>query len=93
MATPSGGPVDRLAVDRERAGAELGQARDAAQQRGLAAAARADDAHNLVALRSSSDSWRNATTVPSRNSLLALSATMTGPTPTVPLPASRRSSK
>src|SRR5215203_2252123 len=41
---------DRLAVHRERAGAELGEAGDAAQQRGLAAAAGADDTQDLVAL-------------------------------------------
>src|SRR4029079_17157828 len=42
-------PGDRLAMNRELTGADLGQSRDAAQQRGLAAAAWADDAEDFVA--------------------------------------------
>src|SRR5205823_3461345 len=38
-----------LAMDQERTAAQIGEPRDAAQQRGLAAARRADDAHDLVA--------------------------------------------
>ena len=48
MATPSGGPATGLPCDEQLPGADVGQAGDAAQQRGLAAAARADDAHDLV---------------------------------------------
>src|SRR5713226_6141521 len=48
---PVGRPcTDRFAVDEKPAAAEIGQARDAAQKRGLAAARGAHDAHDLVAL-------------------------------------------
>src|SRR5215471_11780788 len=48
---PPGRPrSDRFAVDEKSAAAEIGEARDAAQKRGLAAARRAHDAHDLVAL-------------------------------------------
>src|SRR5260370_33847588 len=42
--------TDRFAVDEKPAAAEIGEARDAAQKRGLAAARGAHDAHDLVAL-------------------------------------------
>src|SRR5262244_1557964 len=42
--------ADRLAVDEKLAATEIGEARDAAQKRGLAAARGAHDAHDLVAL-------------------------------------------
>ena len=42
--------LDRLAVHQNAAAAQIGEAGDAAQQRGLAAARRAHDAHDLVAL-------------------------------------------
>ena len=48
MATPFRRPGDRLAADQEFAAVELGQAGDAAQERGLAAAARADDAEDFL---------------------------------------------
>ena len=41
---------DRLALHEQLAAAQIGEAGDAAQQRGLAAARRADHAHDLVAL-------------------------------------------
>src|SRR5215831_16817768 len=48
---PVGRPcTDRFAVDEKPAAAEIGEARDAAQKRGLAAARGAHDAHDLVAL-------------------------------------------
>src|SRR5215470_4664885 len=54
MLKDQGNPVgragaDRLAVDEKCAAAEIGEARDAAQKRGLAAARGAHDAHDLVA--------------------------------------------
>ena len=39
---------DRLAADGQLAAGDFGQARDAAQERGLAAAARADDAEDFL---------------------------------------------
>src|SRR5690349_11046576 len=42
--------TDRFAVDEKPAAAEIGEACDAAQKRGLAAARGAHDAHDLVAL-------------------------------------------
>src|SRR6266478_2190814 len=42
--------TDRFAVDEKPAAAEIGEAGDAAQKRGLAAARGAHDAHDLVAL-------------------------------------------
>src|ERR1700758_154548 len=55
MLKDHGNPVgragtDRFAVDEKAAAAEIGEARDAAQKRGLAAARGAHDAHDLVAL-------------------------------------------
>src|SRR5215470_7335356 len=55
MLKDHGNPVgragaDRLAVDEKPAATEIGEARDAAQKRGLAAARGAHDAHDLVAL-------------------------------------------
>jgi hypothetical protein len=48
---PVGRPcTDRFAVDEKPTAAEIGEARDAAQQRDLAAARGAHDAHDLVAL-------------------------------------------
>ena len=41
--------LDRLAVHQQLAVAQVGEPGDAAQQGGLAAAGRADDAHDLVA--------------------------------------------
>ena len=42
-------PGDRLAVDEDLTAAQIGEPRDAAQQRGLAATRRPDHAHDLVA--------------------------------------------
>ena len=42
--------LDRLAVDQQLAVAQVGEPGDTAQKRGLAAAGRADHAHDLVAL-------------------------------------------
>src|SRR5262252_4446578 len=55
MLKDHGNPVgragaDRLAVDEKPAATEIGEARDATQKRGLAAARGAHDAHDLVAL-------------------------------------------
>src|SRR5258708_27996996 len=48
---PVGRPcTDRFSGDEKAAAAEIGEARDAAQKRGLAAARGAHDAHDLVAL-------------------------------------------
>ena len=50
MATPSGGrPTTGLPWTVQLAAAQLGEPGDAAQQRGLSAARRTDDAHDLVA--------------------------------------------
>src|SRR5512134_1220369 len=51
--------VDHLPVDTDRSAVELGQAPDAAEQRGLAAAGRADDADDLRAADLEADIRKN----------------------------------
>src|SRR6516162_9150375 len=77
---PVGRPrADRLAVDEKPAAAEIGEARDAAQKRGLAAARGADDAHDLVALDRKRQLMEGDNGAIEKE-LLAPSATMAGST-------------
>ena len=67
-------PHDGLAVHKNLPAAQFGEPRDTAQQRSCRNR-RAD--HDMISLRlTANDIWWNATTAPSRNSLLAPSATI-----------------